>query len=79
MEGTHHNPQFRGTPRVKCAVIVVAVSVFLNFTGFTLILPVIPFLAGHYVSRRSRWAYTFALLSLCSRFASFAPRPCSAR
>jgi MFS transporter, DHA1 family, tetracycline resistance protein len=78
MEGTHHNPQFRGAPRVKRVVIVVAVSVFLNFTGFTRILPVIPFLVGHYV-RRSRWAYMLALLSQCSRFARFAPRPCSAR
>lgn len=35
--------------RTSGAVIVLAVSVFLNFTGFTLILPVVPFLVGQYV------------------------------
>jgi DHA1 family tetracycline resistance protein-like MFS transporter len=59
MEGTEHNPdssdpkssnpKSRNAPGVRGATIVVAVSVFLNFTGFTLILPVIPFLVGQYV------------------------------
>jgi MFS transporter, DHA1 family, tetracycline resistance protein len=72
MEGAHHNPQSRGTPRVKGAVMVVAVSVFLNFTGFTLILPVIPFLVGHYVPSQQVGLYVglivsvFALCAFCA-------------
>ena len=52
MQDTSHNSshdsQVGHAPKVTGAVIV-AVSVFLNFTGFTLILPVIPFLVGQYV------------------------------
>lgn len=64
MEGTDHNPissdpksfdpesfnsKSGNAPVARRAMIAVAVSVFLNFTGFTLILPVIPFLVGQYV------------------------------
>ncbi len=72
MEGTRHNLQFRGAPRAKGAVIAVAVSVFLNFTGFTLILPVIPFLVGHYVPPQQVGLYVglivsvFALCAFCA-------------
>ena len=52
MQDTSHNSshdsQVGHAPKATGAVIV-AVSVFLNFTGFTLILPVIPFLVGQYV------------------------------
>jgi DHA1 family tetracycline resistance protein-like MFS transporter len=72
MEGADHNPQSRSAPRVKGAVIVVAVSVFLNFTGFTLILPVIPFLVGQYVPPEQVGLYVglivsvFALCAFCA-------------
>jgi MFS transporter, DHA1 family, tetracycline resistance protein len=72
MEGTDHNPQSRGARRVTGAVIVVAVSVFLNFTGFTLILPVIPFLVGQYVPPEQVGLYVglivsvFALCAFCA-------------
>jgi hypothetical protein len=55
MEHSDPNWQPGDASKSKSAVIVIAVSVFLNFTGFTLILPVIPFLVGRY-SRRTRWA-----------------------
>jgi MFS transporter, DHA1 family, tetracycline resistance protein len=72
MEGTDHNPQSRSAPRVRGAAIVVAVSVFLNFTGFTLILPVIPFLVGRYVPPERVGLYVglivsvFALCAFCA-------------
>src|ERR1700677_2066767 len=72
MEGTRHDLQFRGAPRAKGAVIAVAVSVFLNFTGFTLILPVIPFLVGQYVPSEQVGLYVglivsvFALCAFCA-------------
>jgi DHA1 family tetracycline resistance protein-like MFS transporter len=72
MEGSHHNPQSHGAPRVTGATIVVAVSVFLNFTGFTLILPVIPFLVGQYVPPEQVGLYVglivsvFALCAFCA-------------
>jgi hypothetical protein len=49
MEDADHNPQSGSAPKVRGAVIVVPLSVFLNFTGFTQILPVTPFLVGQYV------------------------------
>ncbi|MGO8908935.1 MAG: MFS transporter [Bradyrhizobium sp.] len=72
MEGTDHNPQSRSAPRARGAVIVVALSVFLNFTGFTLILPVIPFLVGQYVPPEQVGLYVglivsaFALCAFCA-------------
>jgi DHA1 family tetracycline resistance protein-like MFS transporter len=78
MEGTDHNPQSGSAPqsgsvpRPTGAVIVIAVSVFLNFTGFTLILPVIPFLVGEYVPPEQVGLYVgliisvFALCALCA-------------
>jgi DHA1 family tetracycline resistance protein-like MFS transporter len=45
-------------------VIVVAISVFLNFTGFTLILPVIPFLVGRYVAPEQVGLYVGLIVSV---------------
>lgn len=36
-------------PAARGSIIVIAVTLFLNVAGFTLILPVIPFLVGRYV------------------------------
>src|SRR5271170_4974440 len=72
MEDTDHNLQSGGAPKVRGTVIVVAVSVFLNFTGFTLILPVIPFLVGQYVPPERVGLYVglivsvFALCAFCA-------------
>lgn len=72
MERTDHNPQSGSAPKVRGTVIVVAVSVFLNFTGFTLILPVIPFLVGQYVAPEQVGLYVglivavFALCAFCA-------------
>jgi MFS transporter, DHA1 family, tetracycline resistance protein len=72
MEDTHHNPQSGSRPKVRSAVIVVALSVFLNFTGFTLIIPVIPFLVGRYVPAEQVGLYVglivsvFALCAFCA-------------
>lgn len=52
--------------------VIVAVSVFLNVAGFTLILPVIPFLVGRYVQSDLIGLYVglivsvFALCSFCT-------------
>jgi MFS transporter, DHA1 family, tetracycline resistance protein len=72
MEDADHNPQSGSAPKVRGAVIVVAVSVFLNFTGFTLILPVIPFLVGQYAPPEQVGLYVglivsvFALCAFCA-------------
>jgi MFS transporter, DHA1 family, tetracycline resistance protein len=72
MEDTDHNLRSGSAPKVRGAVIVVAVSVFLNFTGFTLILPVIPFLVGQYVPPEQVGLYVglivsvFALCAFCA-------------
>ena len=53
-------------------LIVVAVTVFLNIAGFTLILPVIPFLVGRYVATELIGLYVgmivsvFALCAFCA-------------
>lgn len=44
-----HSTKSAGSLFANRSIIVLAISVFLNFTGFTLILPVIPFLVGQYV------------------------------
>jgi DHA1 family tetracycline resistance protein-like MFS transporter len=72
MEDTDRNLQSGSAPKLRGAVIVVAVSVFLNFTGFTLILPVIPFLIGQYVRPEQVGLYVglivsvFALCAFCA-------------
>ena len=38
----HHPATGAGASFANHSIVVLAVSVFLNFTGFTLILPVIP-------------------------------------
>ena len=48
---------------------IIAVSVFLNFAGFTLIIPVLPFSVARYVAAQdiALWvSLTLALYSLCS-------------
>jgi MFS transporter, DHA1 family, tetracycline resistance protein len=66
-----HDSQVGHAPKATGAVIV-AVSVFLNFTGFTLILPVIPFLVGQYVPPEQVGLYVglvvsvFALCAFCA-------------
>jgi DHA1 family tetracycline resistance protein-like MFS transporter len=67
-----HDSQVGHAPKAAGAVIVIAVSVFLNFTGFTLILPVIPFLVGQYVPLEQVGLYVglivsvFALCAFCA-------------
>jgi MFS transporter, DHA1 family, tetracycline resistance protein len=56
----------------RSATVVIAVSTFLNFTGFTLILPVIPFLVGTYVQPKYVGLFVglivaiFALCAFCA-------------
>jgi DHA1 family tetracycline resistance protein-like MFS transporter len=72
MQDISHDSQFGGAPKAKGAVTAGAVSVFLNFTGFTLILPVIPFLVGQYVPPEQVGLYVglivsvFALCAFCA-------------
>jgi len=72
MEGRDHNPPSRSAPTARGAVAAVVVSVFLNFAGFTLILPVIPFLVGQYVAPEQVGLYVglivsvFALCAFCA-------------
>lgn len=60
------------TPALSGGIVVIAVSVFLNFIGFTLILPVIPFLVGRYVPQQQIGLYVglivsvFALCAFCA-------------
>jgi MFS transporter, DHA1 family, tetracycline resistance protein len=67
-----HDSQVGHAPKAAGAVIVIAVSVFLNFTGFTLILPVIPFLVAQYVPLEQVGLYVglivsvFALCAFCA-------------
>ena len=73
MDDLQHTPASDSAPRVKGSVIVAAVSVFLNFTGFTLILPVMPFLVGDYVAPDQVGLYVgliFSVFGLCAFFAS---------
>ena len=73
MEVIDRNPQCRSAPRVGAA-LVVAVSVFLNFTGFTLILPVIPFLVGQYVLPEQVGLYVGLIVSVFA-FCAFCAAP----
>src|SRR3984957_16586905 len=61
---SNHDSQAVIAPKAKGAVIVIAVSVFLNFTGFTLILPVIPFLVGQYVPPEQVGLYVGLIVSV---------------
>jgi MFS transporter, DHA1 family, tetracycline resistance protein len=54
--------------------VIVAVSVFLNFTGFTLILPVIPFLVGQYVPPEQVGLYVGLIVSVFA-FCAFCAAP----
>ena len=67
------NPTSDRAPKTKGAAIALAVSVFLNITGFTLILPVIPFLVGRYVRPQEVGLYVGLIVSafaLCAFFAA---------
>jgi DHA1 family tetracycline resistance protein-like MFS transporter len=63
----------RARKSVNSAGFVVAISVFLNFTGFTIIIPVIPFLVGNYVPQ-SRMGLVVGLIvsvyAVCGFFAA---------
>jgi MFS transporter, DHA1 family, tetracycline resistance protein len=68
-----HDSQIASSPKTTGAVIAIAVLVFLNFTGFTLILPVIPFLVGQYVPPEQLGLYVGLVVSvfaLCAFFAA---------
>jgi DHA1 family tetracycline resistance protein-like MFS transporter len=77
MQDTSHNSshdsQVDHAPKATGAVIV-AVSVFLNFTGFTLILPVIPFLVGQYVRPEQVGLYVGLIVSVFA-FCAFGAAP----
>jgi len=68
----HPNPQSGKASKSRGATIIVAVSVFLNFTGFTLIIPVVPFLVGQHVAPELVGLYVglivsvFALCAFCA-------------
>jgi DHA1 family tetracycline resistance protein-like MFS transporter len=67
------NPTPDRARKTKGAAIALAVSVFLNITGFTLILPVIPFLVGRYVRPQEVGLYVGLIVSsfaLCAFFAA---------
>lgn len=60
-------------PRPRGTLIVVAVTVFLNVAGFTLILPVVPFLVARYVATDLVGLYVGLIVSvfaLCAFFAA---------
>jgi DHA1 family tetracycline resistance protein-like MFS transporter len=66
---THHKEQFMQSSRLR----IVALSVFLNFAGFTLIIPVLPFSVARYVAAPdvAFWvALILALHALCSFIAA---------
>ena len=56
------------------SIVVLAVSVFLNFTGFTLILTVIPFLVGQYVPPELVGFYVGLIVSVFA-FCAFCAAP----
>jgi MFS transporter, DHA1 family, tetracycline resistance protein len=73
MQDISHDSQFAHAAKPKGAVITIAVLVFLNFTGFTLILPVIPFLVGQYVPPEQLGLFVGLVVSvfaLCAFFAA---------
>ena len=56
--------------------VVIALSVFLNVAGFTIILPVVPFLVGRYVPSDQIGLYVGLIVSAYAP-AHSAPRRCS--
>jgi DHA1 family tetracycline resistance protein-like MFS transporter len=74
INNSSHDSQVGHAPKAKGAVIVIAVSVFLNFTGFTLILPVIPFLVGQYVPPEQVGLYVGLIVSVFA-FCAFCAAP----
>ncbi len=71
-QATNHASPSDSAPKPKGSVIVLAIAVFLNIAGFTLILPVIPFLVGQYVPPAEVGLYVglivsvFALCAFCA-------------
>jgi MFS transporter, DHA1 family, tetracycline resistance protein len=71
-QDTDHASPSGSASKPKGSVIVLAISVFLNIAGFTLILPVIPFLVGQYVPPEQVGLYVglivsvFALCAFCA-------------
>lgn len=71
MQGPFHSTQ-DARSFLSNRTIIVAVSVFLNVAGFTIILPVIPFLVGQYVQPDLIGLYVglivsmYALCSFCA-------------
>jgi DHA1 family tetracycline resistance protein-like MFS transporter len=72
MQDINQDSQFVRAPKATGAVLAIVVSVFLNFTGFTLILPVIPFLVGQYVSPEQIGLYVGLIVSVFAACAFFA-------
>src|ERR1700761_8177332 len=73
MEAARSKPTSDSTPKSKNAAIALAIAVFLNITGFTLILRVIPFLVGRYVPPQEVGLYVGLIVSvfaLCAFFAA---------
>src|SRR5215467_2035994 len=61
-----------GRASLSNRTLVIALSVFLNVAGFTIILPVVPFLVGRYVGSDQIGLYVglivsvFALCAFCA-------------
>jgi MFS transporter, DHA1 family, tetracycline resistance protein len=67
------DPTPHGARKTRGAAAALAVTVFLNVCGFTLILPVIPFLVGRYVRPEQVGLYVGLIVSayaLCAFFAA---------
>src|SRR6201996_4113945 len=72
MEAARSKPTSDSTPKSKNAAIALAIAVFLNITGFTLILRVIPFLVGQYVPPEQVGLYVGLIVSVFAACAFFA-------
>src|ERR1700744_5116717 len=74
MQDISHGSQLARAPKATSAIIAIAISVFLNFAGFTLILPVIPFLVGQYVPTEQVGLYVGLIVSAFA-FCAFCAAP----
>lgn len=69
---TTDNTTAAAPPRTRGTLIILAITVFLNVAGFTLILPVTPFLVARYVATEMVGFYVglivsvFALCAFCA-------------
>jgi DHA1 family tetracycline resistance protein-like MFS transporter len=64
MQDISQDSKLASASKATGAVLAIAVTVFLNFTGFTLILPVIPFLVGQYVPPEQVGLYVGLIVSV---------------